>query len=323
MPTIVGTDTITSISNRIVMPVITDQVYGSVALLWRLNGANKKRYAGGTHLEAPFITAIYSATGEYQGYDLLDVTPEDNIKNGGWDMKEYYASMSLSGRDIARANSPQAIASLIDVQWSQARMGLSNKLGTDIWGSAVSNSKKIDGLQDAVDDGGVATSYAGLTRAANTYLNCTDDSTTATLTLSALRSLVSSATKGGHSPTIIFSRKEQYNRYWALLQPFQRFPTEGMRDEQLAAAGFKNLLFDQIPWVLDDKCFDGPNTSNSAIVALNEEYIDLAIFNGVDFAMQPFRVPTNQNAMVGLIFWYGNVVHTAPQTSGKLTNISA
>jgi len=31
----------------------------------------------------------------------------------------------------------------------------------------------------------------------------------------------------------------------------------------------------------------------------------------------------NQNAMVGLIFWYGNVVVTAPQTCGKLTNISA
>jgi len=317
---VIGTNTVNSISKRVVLPRVIDQIYGTNALFWRLNKANKRYYDGGTHIEVPFMYATWSNGGPYQGYDLLDVAPNDTIKNGAWDIKQQYVPVTVDGLTLAKCNSTEAVANLLTIQWEQARMQMANNIGTGIYSDVVTDAKQIDGLKGAVDAGGVATSYAGLTRASNTYLNSQVDSTTATLTLSSLRSMVSSCTKGGNSPTLALSRKEQYNRLWSLLIASQRYVNT---DENMTNAGFTNLSFDNIPWVLDDKVFDGPNASNSAIVFLNEDTIQLASFSSTDFSMVDFQRPVNQDAMTGQLLWYGNLMVLSPQTQGKMTNVSA
>lgn len=319
MPTLIGTNAVNSLSRRYILPVIVDQVYGTNALFWRLNQANKKYISGGTHVEVPFMYSELSNGGPYQGYDLLDVAPNDTIKNGGWDIKQQYVPVTIDGLTLAKCNSEDAVVNLLKVQWEQARMQMASNLGTGLYSDG-SNAKQIDGLESAVDDGSVAASYAGLTRASNTFLNSQVDSSTATLTLSALRSMVSDCTKGGHSPSIILSRKEQYDRLWALLIANQRYASS---DETLTNAGFKNLAFDHIPWVLDDKVFDGPNTSNSAILFLNEDVIQLATFANTDFFMEDFQKPVNQDAMTGKLLWYGNLMVLNTQVQGVMTNVSA
>lgn len=323
MPTLFGTDTATSISRHVILPYITDQVYGRNAFFFRLNASGKKMYSGGLHIEAPFIYDTWDNAQAYSGYDLLDTTPQDTVKNGGWDIKQYNIAVSLSGRDLLRCNTPLAVANLITLQTKQAQMGLANKLGTDLHGTATSNAKLIDGLKDIVDNGSVATSYAGLVRSSNTYLNADIDSSTATLTIASLRTAIGDASKGGHVPSIILSRQEQYNRFHALGVSNQRYNAPAGGDAQLLNAGFQNLLMDGIPWVVDDKVTDGPNSSNSKILILNEEYFQLAIAGDTDFSMTDWIVPPNQNAMVQHLRWWGNVICTAPQTNAALTNVSA
>lgn len=320
MPTLIGTNAVSSLSRRHILPVIVDQVYGTNALYWRLNQANKKYISGGVHVEVPFMYSEFTNGGPYQGYDLLDVAPNDTIKNGGWDIKQHYVPVTVDGLTLAKCNTPEAVVNLLTVLWEQARMQMASNLGTGLWSDGVTNSKEIDGLKGAVDAGSVTTSYAGLTRSSNTWLNSTVDSSTATLTMLSLRQLISSATKGGTSPTILFGRKEQYNRLWKLMQDQQRFITT---DETMTNAGFTNISIDNIPFILDDKCFDGPNTTNSAIVALNEDCIQLATFSNTDFYMEDFQKPVTQDAMVGKLLWYGNLMVLNPATCAKMTNVSA
>lgn len=319
MPTLIGTNAVTSLSRRHILPVIVDQVYGTNALYWRLNQANKKYISGGTQVEVPFMYSEFTNGGPYQGYDLLDVAPNDTVKNGGWDIKQHYVPVTVDGLTLAKCNTPEAVVNLLTVLWEQARMQMADNLGVGLYSDG-SNVKEIDGLKGAVDAGSVTTSYAGLTRASNTWINSQVDSSTATLTLLSIRNLISSCTKGGNTPTILLSRKEQYNRVWALLQSAQRFITT---DETMTNAGFQNISVDNIPWVLDDKVFDGPNTSNSAILALNEDVIQLATFSNTDFYMEDFQKPVNQDAMVGKLLWYGNLMILNPSTCGKMTNVSA
>lgn len=94
-------------------------------------------------------------------------------------------------------------------------------------------------------------------------------------------------------------------------------------DDNLGNAGFTNLLFNNVPWVKDEKVFDGPNSTNSAIVGLCEDVIELAIFGNTDFAMEDFRKPTNQMAMVGFLLTYLELMVLAPRVQGKMTNVSA
>lgn len=324
MPTPLGTDTVSSISRRVILPTITDVAYNGNALFYRLNKANKKQISGGRWVEAGFIASKWANGGWYDGFDELDVSPNDTVINGAWEMKHAYVPISVAGTTLNECNTPEAVINLLELQGKQARMKMADILGDAVHGSAVSNAKKVDGLTDIVDNGSVATSYAGLVRASNTFLNAQYDSSTATLTLASLNSMVSSCSFGGHSPTLILSRKEQYNRAWTLLVANQRFnaPLQAA-DQVLANAGFTNILFNNIPWVLDEKVIDGPNTSNSAILFLNEDYLDLYIENQGDFAMSDFEKPINQNALVSKLYWDGNLVCLRPQAQGIMTNVSA
>lgn len=323
MAAIIGTDEVTALSRHLVMPVITDQVYGTNALWFRWNRANKRQYQGGTHIEAPFIYDTFSAGGPYQGYDTLSTSTNETVKNGSWDWKQHYVPVSFDARTLIRMNTPLAAANEVTLKWEQARMAMANYLGIGLW-SAGTNAKDLDGVQTMIDDGGVSASYASLTRAANTYLNSQDDSATATLTWTGLMNMRANCNQGGHFPSIIVSRKEQYNRFLGLGIANQQFPIgPSGHDEQLFSAGFDNAVFEHIPWIVDDKCPDGPNASNSSIFFIDEEPIDIVITGDRDFYMRDFMVPTDQDAMVGYLLWMGNVINRRPQTSGVFRAIAA
>lgn len=330
-PTIVGTDEVTALSRHIILPYITDTVYPSNAFYYRAMAANRKSYEGGTHVEIPFMYQKLSNGGAYDGaYDVVDVSPNDTVKNGALEQKHYYVPITLDRHTLIRMNTQMAIANELTKQAEQAKMQMAYLLGLDLSRSEGSSGtgadlQKLTGLATIIDAGSDTTAYAGLTRASNTWLNAQMNTTTATLTLSSLRAQVSSQTFGGHTPTLIRSRTEQYDRFWALCQANQRF-VQGGEDTQLAAAGFRNITFDGIPWIVDDAVKDGPNSSNSRIEFLNENVVEVAIFTpgGSDFELTSFREPVNQpGAMTQFLLADLEVICTNPQLQGALTNISA
>lgn len=320
MATPIGTNELTAISERHVLPSIQDMAYNTNALLFRLNAANKKVIAGGTQVEQPFMYSKFTTGGPYSGYEPLDVAPQDTIKNGAWDMKQHYVPVTIDGRTIALNAGPKSIASVIVTGLEQARIQMADNLGTGVYSDATTNPKEIDGLKGAIDAGSVTTTYAGLTRSTNTWLNSTVDASSGTLTLAFLRTLISSATIGGFTPTVLLGRKEQYNRLAALLVANQRFITQ---DEATTSAGFLNVAFENTPFIVDDKVFDGPNASNSAILALNENVIDIAIWGDNDFDLIDFQMPVNQDAYTARLQWYGNLIVRNPRVQAKATNVSA
>lgn len=323
MPTAIGTNVVTALARHYILPDITDNVYRSNPLFFRLNGAGKRQIHGGTQLEVPQMYKRKTNGGSYQGYDPLNVAPNDTIKSLAFDWKQMYSPVTVDGLTLIRTDSPDAIANFLTMQFQQTEMDLCDLLGTGIWSDGT-DAKDIDGIETAVDAGSVATTYGGLTRSSNTHLNAKVDSSTATLTLAALQSIFGQAGEGGRQVSLICSRQEQYNRYWALVQAGQRFPVAaGGHDEQLASAGFTNLLFNNTPWVVDSHVFDGPNTSNSAVVGLNEDFINFGVSPRADFYLEDFQKPVNQDAYVSMLLWAGNLMFSNTQRQFKMTNVSA
>jgi len=319
----IGTDTVSSIARRYIVPQITDNIYKSNPLFFRLTQANKKMISGGYQIEVPVLFQRFNTGGTYSGFDLLDVAPQDTVKNAVFDWAQYYVTVAIDGRTLLKVDSPDAIANIIQLQFRQAQMEMAENLATGIY-STGSDAKGIVGLGAAVDDATAAASYAGITRSSNTWWKAVRDASTSTLTMAALNSNLMAATYGGKSPTLIASRYEQYNRYYALAQAYQRFvvPTGGA-DDQLGSAGFTNLLFNNIPWVVDSHVGDGPNSSNSNIYMLNEEFIDLGVTPRADFELEDFQTPPNQDAMVAKLLWAGQLLVSNCRTHAVLSNISA
>lgn len=324
MATPVGTGLVSSISRRFIMPDVVDFVYKSNVVTFRLLAQNKKLVQGGTQIEVPAMYQAFTNGGPYQGYDLLDVAPNDTVKNLAFDWKQHYVPVSVDRLSLIKMNSPEAVANGVGLLFSQAQMEMADNIGVGVWSDAVTNPKEIDGLKGAIDAGATTTVYGGLTRATNTWLNSTVDAATATLTAAALQSLFMNATEGGRSPSLIASRSEQYNRLHALAAANQEFPVNaGGHDEQLASVGFTNILYNNTPWVVDSHVPDGPNASNSAIFMLNEDYFQFIVNTMADFYLEDFQIPVNQDAMVAKILWAGNLVVMNTQRQAKMTAVAA
>ena len=318
----IGTDTVTSIARQFVLPEIHDQIYASNPITFRLLAAKKKMIQGGTQIEVPLMYKRFGHGGSYRGYDLLTVAPVDTIKNAVFDWKQYGVTVAVDGLTLLKTDSPDAIANLITTQFAQARMELAEHLGDGIWSDG-SNAKDITGMEAAIDDGTIAATYGGITRSSNTWWKSQVDSSTTTLALDKLNALQGSAIKGAKSTSLIVSGRDQYNRYWKLVQANQDFQVmAGGHDEQLASAGFTNILFNNIPWVVDSHVPLGDG-SNTKIYMLNEEYMFLAVSPRADFRLEDFQTPPNQDAMVAKLLWAGELAFTNVATQAVMTAINA
>jgi len=108
--TAIGANTITSIARHFIMPQITDQVYGSNVLLYRLMKGNKRMVQGGTQIEVPLMTKRFTTGGAYSGYDVFDTTPHDTVQNAVFNWKQHQVTWSVDGLTMLKADSPLAIA---------------------------------------------------------------------------------------------------------------------------------------------------------------------------------------------------------------------
>src|SRR5262249_22456995 len=163
---------------------------------------------------------------------------------------------------------PDAIANFLRLQFQQAEEEMCENLGAGVHNDGTSNTKDVTGLQLAVDSSGT---YGQLDRSSFSWWASTEDGTTTVMSLSALQSLHGSATEGGRAPTLIVSQQSNYNRYYNLGigTQIQDVGPKGY-DEQLFAAGFQNMLFNGVPWIVDSHV-----VNSSTIFMLNEDYIHL------------------------------------------------
>jgi len=301
-------------------------IYGSYPLFFRWNQGRKRQIPGGYQIEVPVLYQTHTTGGPFQGWDVVSVDPQDNFLTAAWDWHQHYSAVSIDKLSLIRSSSPEAVFNLVKAQFEQAEIDMADKLGTGIQADGTTNTKEIDGLEGAVDDSGVLTTYAGINRSTNTWWQANDDSTTTTLTLAALRSSFMSAKSGGRAPTLIHSDVNQWSRYLALGEAAQEFPVgAGGHDEQLYSAGFTNALFMNVPWVEESHTFTPSGQTDSAIVMLNEHYIDLGVNPGADFYISPFQSAqiAGQIGWVSTLDWAGNLIVRNPARQAKLSAIAA
>lgn len=317
MATPIGTNVVTSIARRYILPEVTDNIYNSNPLFFRLNQANKRIVRGGTQIEVPLMYQRFAAGGAYSGLDLLDITPSDTVRNAAFDWRQYYVPVTVDGLTLIKTDSPEAIADFIRLYFAQAEMELGELLGDGVFSDGTTNTKKIDGLKGAVDDNTVLTTYGGLSRNTYTWWKSTVD-TSNTLTLTELQTTFGTVTKGGRHPTLIVSTQANYNRFWVLNVAKENFYVQPVAvDEQLANAGFTNQLFNGVPFLVDS------HVQANHLYMLNEDFINLAVSPRGDFYMEDFQTAINQDAMVSKLFWAGNLVLTNCAVHAKFTSLAA
>lgn len=318
MATAIGQDTVTTIARQHILPSIVDAIYGSNVLFYRMVKANKKMIQGGTHIEQPVNYKKSGLGGAYSGYEQLSTAASDDLRSAAWDWKQYSMPVAVDGLTMLKVDSPESIVNHIRLKYELAKTEFCDMLGADLYASSGtgSDAKKLDGLTIAVDNSGT---YGDISHS-NSYWasNVVGTQALSSLTIAQLQTMFGDLTIGREHPTIILSKQEVYNWYWA-----QVYGTSGANydisipatgsDELLGQAGFTNLLFNNVPWVVDSQV-DG--ATNGKVYFLNENWFNLVVHPRADMAIEEFQTPVNQDAMVSQILWAGNLICTNPRLQG-------
>jgi hypothetical protein len=300
------TGEISSLTQKYLIPKVVDNVFDSNPLLQR---SKKKGWYdtidGGTHVTQPLAYAQATAAGWYTGTQTLNTDDTAQITEATWEWKQAYTSINITRLDELRNSGKNAIISHIKAKVQLAEKTLKDTLGTSLHGDGTTG---IEGIQLICAATGT---HGNIAKGTYSWWQGNVDSTTTVLTPAALQALFGDCTIDSDKPSVVIMTQDEFDDLWAALQPQQRFS-----DEETLKAGFKNLIFNSTPVIVDSHCASG------YVYALNESYLGLKAHKDENFRFDGFRKPTNQNVKVAQIFWTGAMISSNNRMHGMMTSIA-
>lgn len=301
-------DQISGITQRKFIPKLYDNIFNSNPILQRHRKRSYELVDGGISIMVPLNYAVPTASGWYFGADTLNVNDNDQITAAEYTWKALYTNISILRTDELKNAGDEQMISLVKSKVKIAEKQMEDQLGTGIFSNAT-NAKSIVGLQQIVS---TSNTIGGISQTSYSWWGAGSvDSTTTTLSLSAMQTVWNLCTIGSWSPTVIGTTRSIFNSYYALLQPQQRF-----QDTDSAAGGFQSLLFNGLPVLPDSHC-----PANN-LFFLNEDYIHLWAHKEEDMRFEPFAKPINQNVKVAKIYWMGAYGTSNTRLQGAMTGIT-
>lgn len=301
-------DQISGITQRKFIPKLYDNIFNSNPLLQRHRKRSYELVDGGVSIMVPLNYAVPTASGWYFGADTLNVNDNDQITAAEYTWKALYTNITILRTDELKNAGDEQMVSLVKSKVKVAEKQMEDQLGTGIF-SNNTNAKSIVGLPQIVATGNT---IGGISQTNFSWWQAGSvDTTTTTLSLSALQTVWNLCTIGSWSPSVAITTRSIFNSYYALLQPQQRF-----QDTESASGGFQSLLFNGLPVLPDSHC------TSSALYMLNEDYIHLWAHKEEDMRFEPFAKPVNQNVKVAKIYWMGSYGTSNTRLQGALTAIT-
>lgn len=283
-------DQISAITLKYYVPKMYDNIFNSNPLLQRHKKKSYEKVDGGVSVMVPLNYATPTASGWYAGYDTLSTSDNDQVTAAEYAWKQLYTNISVSRLDELKNSGDAAILGLVKNKVKIAEKQMEDLLGTGIFSNAT-DPKSVIGLRQIV---ATANTVGGISQTTNSWWAAQQDTTSTTLSLSALMTQYNLATINSAAPSVLITTRSIYNSYYSLLQPQQRFS-----DSDTASGGFASLLFNGAPVIPDSHC-----PANN-IFGLNEDYIHLWVHKDEDMRFEPFQKPINQNVKVAKIYWMG------------------
>jgi len=258
---------------------------------------------------------------------VLNVSQNSPISAAQFGITQYAAAVSISGLEMIQNSGKEAIIDLLDGRMSVAEAQMGNRISGDIYLDGTGNSgKNITGLAAMVPDAPTSGTYGGINRASYSFWQSVAYSgvtnggaaTTASNIQQYMDSVAVQLIRGTDKPDLIVADNNYYRLYLQSLQSIQRISDSG---SSMAGAGFASLKYYGAGMASDVVLDGGIGAAATAnhMWFLNTKY---AFFRPhVDRNFVPIggeRQAVNQDAIVKLIGWAGNLCSSGPQFCGVL-----
>jgi len=292
---------------------LEDNVFSARPLFYFLSEAGQiRKEDGGAKIVLPLIYGMNQAAGSFHDRDPLLTTPSDGITAAEFPWKEFYATVTISGREEAINNGEEQIINLLEAKIMQAEETIAELLDQQLFGDGTGNNgKDWDGLKKLVAAHPNDTSIGGINPQTHSYWASNRKAVDGALTIADMTNMFNTCTVGADSPKVILTTQDLYEKYESLLQPQARYTSM-----QVADAGFQNLLFKAVPMTYDIYCDEG------YMYFLNPKYIRLVGHSDVWFKPTPFIRPEDRNAKYSQILLMGNLTVSNRKRQGVMTGLT-
>ena len=327
----------TTIQNR--SGELADDVTNNNAILRRLNAKGNVRPFGGGNVILEEIMYVDSSTinaNSYSGFEVINITPNSPISAAQFSITQYAGAITMSGLEMLQNSSKEQIIDLLEGRQKVAEAQLKNRIDYDIYQDGSGNSSKnLVGLAAAVPDTPTSGTYGGISRSSFPFWQSVSYSGTtnggaavssaniqAYMTALAIRLV-----RGSDKPDLWVGDNTYYQYYVNSMQAIQRVTSDGGGS---AGAGFASLKFYGGGMAADVVLGGGVNgdvdtsgnnggATSAHMWALNTDYIFFRPHRDRNFVpIGGERQSVNQDAIVKLIGWAGNMTSSGPQFSGVL-----
>lgn len=301
-------DQISGITHKKFVKKLADNIFDSNPGIRRLKQKSYEKLDGGTSIMLPLNYAQTTASGWYTGADSLSTSDNENISAAEYSWKQLYANITITRLDELKNSGDAQVISLVKSKTQIAEKTMNDLLGVALYNDGTTTNAPV-GLRAIVNTTGTV---GGISMSSNSWWQGQVDSSSTVLSLSVLQTQFNAASVDNDQPTVALATRANYNRFYALLQPQQRF-----MDSDTAKAGFSSLMFNGIPFIADSHC------PANHVFMLNENYLYLFAHKDEEMRFEPFVKPINQNVRVGKIYWMGAIGSSNNRLHAKMSALAA
>lgn len=290
---------------------LADNVSDNTALLRRLRARNRVRpVSGGRTIVQELNYAENGTYVRYSGYEILNINPSEVFTAAEFDWKQSAEAVTISGLEQLQNSGPEQIIDLLEARIENAEQSFVNNMSADVYSDGTADSgKQIGGMQLLVADDPSTGTVGGINRATwSFWRNQTFDATTdggAAASSANMKSYMNQmylSTKRNSDVVDLIVADDNYFRfYWESLQDIQR-----IQRTDTGQAGFMSLNYMGADVVCDGGI--GGSCPANHMYFLNTNFIFFRPHRQRNIVVQDGdRVPVNQDAIVRLLFFAGNM----------------
>jgi uncharacterized protein YggU (UPF0235/DUF167 family) len=265
-------------------PKAHDNIFNATPWLNRLKGKARKKASMGTANEY-IIEMAQGQAGSYNDLQVIDSQRVEITKKATFSMKQYYAQLTVSWKDMLTCRGPEDVVDMLQVKAKNAQKTLSYELAYDsLNGSA---TDEIVGLSSMIY---TTTNTIG-TLSSATYDWWANKYTAVggTVTIPDIITMAATCGDGNDMPTLLLTDKFIWAYIWGnLLQPQERYAGEyNMAKDLPSVAGFPMM------W---DAQLESSGATGGNIYFINENYFGWDVHSADNLKYWPYAKADTQFA---------------------------
>jgi len=316
---------------------VYDAIFGSNPFFaWLHSKGRKQTISGGAKIQRTLEYAQNNTVKSLQGYDVVDLTPQEHLTTAVDEWREIAGSVVISKREENLNNGEAALVDLLQSKIRNLSKSFTEELARQVlapsgtFPAAGNGGKDLNSLPMIINPS--TSTVHGISDATYTWWAITTATASSATTWAGLRSDLRHQYNlaGKHNegfPDLVLTDLEGWEAYVEAMESQIRYGSTEMAD-----IGFRTVALEGAQLMWDRRCpgadggtienYDSDGVDESNFYFINSDYLTLVVHSDADMVNMPFIQSQNQLARSAIVYFMGNLICTNRRTQSLVYSVS-